>query len=300
MSNNLVIGTFIHEAVTNSEDCCITSESNGKAYATGTIQDLEVKNRNGRMYMKKDMEEEIKGERLTELIKAKQLRGHAGHPSQMDLNIQSVIDPKLVCVQFDCVWIDGMDIKANFHGTNNEYGKAFNMDLLEGCKPAFSLRALGSIERDRAGNCIVRNPRIITWDHVIFPSHKRAYTSKLIDSSMASKPITEGASISEGAKTYNDYYNQCLITESAATDGTMLLMTNKDIMKQHVAEQALSYARSQSSNVKTMLENFDLQYESAILTNDCKNILVKMKTGDSIAIQLEQYIRSEIMNYCNK
>ena len=30
------------------------------------------------------------------------------------------------------------------------------MDLLEGCKPAFSLRALGNVDRTKSGECVVK------------------------------------------------------------------------------------------------------------------------------------------------
>ena len=35
---------------------------------------------------------------------------------------------------------EGNDVWAQFTGTNNEFGRVFNMDLLDGCKPAWSLR----------------------------------------------------------------------------------------------------------------------------------------------------------------
>ena len=128
--NSQVIGHIIHEAVTES-NATIIGENNQKVYATGIIQDLGVENRNGRIYEAKDMRPEIEGDRIQkELIPAGYMRGHAGHPSSTDLSIQSVIDPKLCCVQFDKIWLEGNDIHANFHATNNEYGKAFNQDLL--------------------------------------------------------------------------------------------------------------------------------------------------------------------------
>ena len=140
--NNQVIANIIHESVTESESTII-NESNGKIYATGIIQDLDAENRNGRIYQPKDMLPEVNGDRIQkELIPSGYMRGHAGHPASTELSIQSVIDPKICCVQYDKIWNDGNLIRANFHGTNNEYGRAFNADLAEGCKPAFSLRAL--------------------------------------------------------------------------------------------------------------------------------------------------------------
>ncbi len=271
--NNQIIGNIIHETVTES-DANIIAEKNQKAYATGIIQDLGAENRNGRIYELSDMKPEVEGDRIQkELIPNGYMRGHAGHPSTTELSVQSVIDPKLCCVQFDKIWIDGNDIRANFHGTNNEYGKAFNMDLLEGCKPAFSLRALGSVDRARNGKCYVRNLRIITWDHVIFPSHKRAYMDKLIDP----------------RNVMDKFHESALVTESAAIYGDVIPVTNK---------QVVSYIKEESANVKSILNTFDTLYESAFICNNGKNVSLTLRGGDKVLINLEQYIQDEIYNYC--
>lgn len=273
MINNQVIGHIIHEAVTES-DANIIAERNGKAYATGPIQDLETENRNGRIYTKEEMEPEVYSDRIQkELIPTGNMRGHDGHPSSQDLAVQSVIDPKLCSVQFDKIWIEGNIIHANYHGTNNELGRAFNLDLLEGCKLSFSLRALGSIDRSRNGKCYVRNPRIVTWDRVIYPSHKIAYTDKLIDPKTASGKLHENA----------------LITESAALSGTIIPVLNS---------QVVSYIKHESANIQSILNTFDVLYESAIICNNGRNVTLKLKSGDTILVNLEQYIQDEIMNYC--
>ena len=275
--NSQVIGHIIHEAVTES-NATIIGENNQKVYATGIIQDLGVENRNGRIYEAKDMRPEIEGDRIQkELIPAGYMRGHAGHPSSTDLSIQSVIDPKLCCVQFDKIWLEGNDIHANFHATNNEYGKAFNQDLLEGCKPAFSLRALGSVDRERNGKCYVRNIRIITWDHVIFPSHKRAYMSGLINPKEASGT--------------NKMHESALINESCAYNGNIIPVTNDNVV---------SYIKEESTNVKSILNTFDALYESAMICNGGKNVSLTLKDGNRVLVNLEQYIQDEIMNYCIK
>ena len=286
--NSQVIGHIIHEAVTES-NATIIGENNQKVYATGIIQDLGVENRNGRIYEAKDMRPEIEGDRIQkELIPAGYMRGHAGHPSSTDLSVQSVIDPKLCCVQFDKIWLEGNDIHANFHATNNEYGKAFNQDLLDGCKPAFSLRALGSVDRSRNGKCYVKNIRIITWDHVIFPSHKKAYTNKLIDPKEANQKINESAIILPNDPR-KDFHKACLVTESVAMNGLLTPVLN---------EQVVSYIKSESTNIKSILNTFDTLYESAILVNDGKNVALTLKSGDKIMVNLEQYIQDEIMNWC--
>lgn len=288
--SNQIIGTIIHESVTESESTII-GERNHKAYATGILQDLGVENRNGRTYELSEMKPEVEGDRIQkELIPNGYMRGHAGHPSSTELSIQSVVDPKLCCVQFDKIWLDGNIIRANFHGTNNEYGKAFNDDLLEGCKPAFSLRALGSVDRSKDGKCYVKNIRIITWDHVIYPSHKKAYTSKMIDSKDINQKFNESAIITP-KNPKEEYYNACMVTESVSENGLLIPVLN---------EQVVSYIKSESANVKSIINTFDTLYESAILVNDGRNVALTLRDGNKIMVNLEQYIQDEIMNWCYK
>lgn len=287
------IGMIIHESVTEASDSVIVSQKGDKVYATGTIQDLDVENRNGRIYEVKEMDPELNGERMKELLSTGNLCGHAGHPSSNDISIQSVIDPKQICVRFDNVWREGKDIKANYHGTNNELGKAFNEDLLEGVKPAFSLRALGSVDRGRDGRCYVRNIRIITWDHVIFPSHKRAYMSHLIDPKDKDKIIKENAIIGVNGKPLKDnkLHRMAMITENTASDGILTPIMN---------EQVVSFIKEESANVKTILNTFDTLFESAVIVNGGRNVAITAKNGDKFIVALEQYVQDSIMDWCSK
>lgn len=275
--NNEVIGNIILESSTQSESTIIAQRGD-KVEATGIIQDLGVENRNGRIYELKDMKPEVYGDRIQkELIPTGNMRGHDGHPSSTELSVQSVIDPKICSVQYTKIWIEGNDIHANFRGTNNEYGKAFNLDLLEGCKPSFSLRALGSVDRERNGKCYVRNIRIITWDRVIFPSHKRAYMSGLITPSLKNERVNESVdyTLTNGLKTLNE--------------GVVIPVVN---------QQVVDYIKTESANVKDILNTFDTLYESAIICNGGKNVQLSLNDGNKIVVNLEQYIQDEIIRYC--
>ena len=273
--NNQVIGNIILERASAPIDVNVIAEHNGKVEATGIIQDADSENRNGRIYEEKDLKPEVYSDRIQkELIPTGNMRGHDGHPSSSELSVQSVIDPKLCSVQFTKIWMEGKDVHANYKGTNNDLGRAFNADLLEGCKPSFSLRALGSVDRERNGKCYVRNIRIITWDRVIFPSHKRAYTTGFVT------PKTEGA-ITESANMYN--------TDAINENGILIPVVN---------QQVVDYIKTESANVKSILNTFDTLYETAIICNGGKNVQLQTVNGDRIVINLEQYIQDEIMNYC--
>lgn len=281
--NNQVIGNIILESSHEVPEVTIIAEKNNKVVGTGIIQTLGDENRNGRIYEIKDMKPEVEGDRIQEeLIPTGNMRGHDGHPSSTELSIQSVINPLLCSVKYKKIWIEGNEIHANFCGTNNEHGRAFNADLMDGDKPSFSLRALGSVDRERNGKCYVRNIRIITWDRVIFPSHKRAYMQGLITSK-------NEAAVLESAGYNNDAY-EMTNGRRALTEGVVIPIIN---------QQVVDYIKQESANVKDIINTFETLYESAVICGNGKQVQLNLANGGGkIVVNLEQYIQDEIMNYC--
>lgn len=281
--NNQVIGNIILESSQEVPEVTIIAEKNNKVVGTGIIQTLGDENRNGRIYEIKDMKPEVEGDRIQkELIPTGNMRGHDGHPSSTELSIQSVINPLLCSVKYKKIWIEGNEIHANFCGTNNEHGRAFNADLMDGDKPSFSLRALGSVDRERNGKCYVRNIRIITWDRVIFPSHKRAYMQGLVTSK-------NEAAVLESAGYNNDAY-EMTNGKRALTEGVVIPVIN---------QQVVDYIKQESTNVKSIINTFETLYESAIICGNGKQVQLNLADGSGkIVVNLEQYIQDEIMNYC--
>ena len=49
---------------------------------------------------------------MRELLKAKSLKAELGHPLSDDLVRQQTIDPKLVCVRFNKIWLEGNLVKS--------------------------------------------------------------------------------------------------------------------------------------------------------------------------------------------
>lgn len=278
--NNQVIGNIILESSFESSDAKIISESNGKVEATGIIQDCGRENRNGRIYEVKDMKPEIEGDRIQkELIPTGNMVGEYGHPQSTELSRQSSIDPKLVAVRYTKIWMEGPDIHANFKGANTEYGRTFNADIMEGVKPSFSLRALGSVDRERNGKCYVRNIRVVCHDVVIYPSHKRAYMTGFVN------PTTESANVLNESATNTIDTN----SEAVYENGLLIPVIN---------QQVVDYIKHESANVKSILNTFETLYESAIICGDGKQVQLNLANGEGkILVNLEQYIQDEIMQY---
>lgn len=279
--NPNIIGSIILEGAITSEDVVVTDGKQDRVIAEGTLQDLDVENRNHRIYTKKEMEPEINGPRMKELINAKQFKGEMGHPLSSDIVRQQTIDPKLVCVNFLKVWIDGNLIKAQFKGTNNDYGEMFDKDLREGGKPAFSLRALGAIENVN-GKAYVRGVKVITYDHVIYPSHRVAYTDKLLTENALScgVNITKNTKIDEHIKMINEINDI----------GKIIHLTGSD------AQDVLNRLQRESANIGTILSTFDGLADNISITENNK-LRLSTKYGETLYLNLDNHIDNLIMNY---
>jgi len=277
--NDRRIGSIILEGAATVEDTIISDKpcnSSGKSrvIAEGTLQDMDVENRNHRIYAKADLSPEIMGPRMTELIKAKEMKGELGHPLSDDLVRQQTIDPKLVCVLFTKIWIEGNKVKGQFRGTNNAYGDEFDLDLRDGCKPAFSLRALGAIENIN-GKAYVKGIKIITYDRVIYPSHKAAYTEKIVsESAIDGKPI---------------YENNIIVPKNDT--GRIITLKDSD------ARTVINRLQRESANLDKIVSTFDGIMDNITLVNE-STVMMTNAYGEKYYVNLENHIDNLIMEFC--
>lgn len=267
MSN---IGYIICENLSEVQDMKIIDKTpSGKPIAEGILQEVEEDNRNGRYYEKDQLFPQLKTERTLELLKTGNMKGELGHPLTNDIKRQATIDPNNVCVKYLDIWTEGNFIKAKFTGTNNQLGDEFNRDLLDGELPSFSLRALGSIV-NKGGHACVRNIKLITWDRVIFPSHKRAYTQRLVNESGIMVPETNKIFIDE------NYH------------GFVTPITN---------EKVVSLLKEESANINFVMENFSGIYESIQLLDNGRNVQLTDGKGTTLVVNLEHHVQDILMNH---
>ena len=284
-NSDVAKGFIICEGSNSDVEFNITGDYNGeRVIAEGTIQEAEVQNRNRRCYGRDDLFREIHSPRTRELVTTGNFKGEAGHPSSNDLARQQKIDPQLEQVLFTKLWMDGNLVKANFMGTNNALGESFDKDLRMGQKPSFSLRALGSIE-NRGGKSYVRNLRVITYDRVYYPSHTKAYTSKII---------------SEGAEYLED--NFIFRTPDIVTENGNIMEVEEgyQIITPITNRSVVDYIMQESANLDTIIKNFDTIYESISVSEDGKYVTLVDKNYETIMMPLERHIQNEIMNFCCK
>lgn len=264
------IGYVIIETATTSQEykpTIVRSMDKRRVVAEVILQEANEKNRNGRFYDSNELFPQITAPRTQELIQHGELRAENGHPLSKDIQRQSTIDPNNTVAIFLKLWTDGNFIKAHARGTNNEKGEEFNQDLLDGFSPAWSLRALGSIVNTGRG-AEVKNPKIITWDRVIYPSHPRAYTQGIVSESSS-------------------------IVLPKDDPGMLIPITNN---------QVIDYIKHESANLRQVMETFEIFYDNIELVNERFNPQVKLtsRDGNIYVVNLETYLQNEIQNYCIK
>jgi hypothetical protein len=261
----------------------IVNQNRNFVIAEGIIQEAEEENRNRRCYGHDDLFKEIHSPKQQELVTSGNFKGEAGHPSANDLARQQKVDPTLEQVWYTKLWMEGNYVKAHFRGTNNELGRSFNDDLMDGQKPSFSLRALGTIMQER-GKAYVRNIKIITYDRVYYPSHPKAYTTKII---------------SEGVSKGNEKY--IYVPEKVSEAGNIQLVEEGfQIITPITNSSVRNYIMAESANLNTIINNFDTFYESIQLSEDGREVTLIDKNYDRIVVPLERHVQNEIMDFCYK
>lgn len=285
---NRKIGWIINESPIEPLQAKIIKSDTRRVIAVGTLQAGNKENRNGRMYDTLDLIREIHAPRQNELLSTGNMFGEAGHPMSKDLVRQQTIDPVNKCVQFLEFWNEGDLIKAKFKGTNNALGETFDLDLRDGIKPAFSLRALGSVERTPNGN-LVKNLKMITYDYVIYPSHPEAYTDGL---------VTESCRIDN--KRSNFIKNGILKESMDATKSMVTTFTDIEVMNRlsRIQKESMtSYVKDQSKNFRLINEFFDLAYATSIDIVSPTKLAITEAGNGTIIMNIEDYISKELQDY---
>ena len=255
----------------------------GKAIADCVLQTANEKNRNGRFYSREELFPQLTAPRTQELLKTGTLKAECGHPLSKDLQRQSTIDDTKTCARFLKLWTEGDDIRALAIGTNNEYGKAFDMDLKEDVLPAWSLRALGSIEQTRRG-AEVKNLRVITWDNVIYPSHPGAYTKGLVNESAMTEADKKIKSRLQAVYESNNPFED---------DKNGDIAIAAPIMK----EDVVRFIKSESSNLKFVRECFDFAYNDITVSENGAKVILTANDGEVLVINLESYVFNQLLDY---
>lgn len=291
-NNNDVIGCLISESTRNEVEFKITDEyRNGFLVAEGILQEGNEVNRNRRYYPMEELERSIKSPRVQELVESGNLKGEAGHPTDTSLARQAKVDPTLEQVWYLKLWTEGNFVKGRFRGTNNDLGRSFNEDLRCGQKPSFSLRAVGSLVNEN-GQLTVRKMQVITYDRVYFPSHRKAYTTRIITTEAAIEPQT----FQQYEVNSDNYFHIKQNEINKLSESGNIVDCDEEIVIPLTQSEFRSYLVAESSRVDSALNTFDILYESVNLLPDMNTVSMKTKHGDTINIYLEDAVQKEIIS----
>lgn len=268
-------------------------EKGPRVTAKAVLQTGNQQNRNGRIYRTEDLIREINAPRQRELISTKNMLGEAGHPMTTDLMRQQTIDPKCQCVRYLEFWAEGDNIMGKFKGTNNELGNAFDQDLREGVLPAFSYRALGSVEETAKGS-IVTNLKMITYDYVIYPSHPTAYTVGLLSESAILKSSLFNSRIANLLPEH-ERMQRLDGTKSFVTTFTNEQVVEK--LRKMNESGAVDYIKDKSHNFNLMKECFDITKAANIDLQADGTIIISESGIGTMIMDIDDYVMKEILTY---
>jgi len=148
------------------------------------LQDVDVTNRNKRIYPREVIETGLQAEYLQERLSTRTLYGEAGHPlSQDPTRILNIAHERISHIIHE-VWFEGDILRGRVETALTPLGTAMMGLIRQGSRVAFSLRAHGKTVPGPNGTVIVEAPiMILTWDWVVHPSHASAYMDVLSESS---------------------------------------------------------------------------------------------------------------------
>ena len=290
MADNKPIGFVVNEEAAVDVEFKVKGEDKGGFLeAEGIVQDAKP-NRNRRLYRLEELIKAYSSPRVKELVESGNFKGEAGHPIDQSIARQSKVDPRYEQVWYKKLWIDGDTVKAIFSGTSNDLGRSFNEDLRRGQHPSFSIRAIGSLINEN-GLGVVRNMTLVAIDRVYFPSHSRAYTTRVLTTESAGSNVIRQYDINKD----NYFYAQRNAIQKLAEAGNSVDMSEEILVPLTQAEVA-NYLVQESGNIQTAISTFDVLYESIQLDPSLNTVTMKTRMGDTFHICLEDAVKREVLD----
>ncbi len=167
---------LITETLENVE--YITEEVKGKTNykIRGVFLQSEIKNRNGRVYPKETLANEV-SRYNKEFVEQKRAFGELGHPDGPTVNLERVSH------MITKLYPDGNNFIGEAKIMDTPYGKIVKNLIDEGAKLGVSSRGMGSLERSRSGEARVGNDFYLATaaDIVADPSAPDAFVEGIME-----------------------------------------------------------------------------------------------------------------------
>lgn len=235
------------------------------------LQSFNVKNRNGRTYLGKAMIPSYNAPHIFELEQANSWFGEAGHPLSNDVQRILTIHLPLTShrVKSHTVNMDYCDGVIETLNDGNGFGSRMTKLILQGMKPAFSLRALANMVTSKNGESIIDSKaHVVCPDWVVLPSHVDAY-------------MKEDSPIERIATEAYDLGNS---------------MTNDSKLVPVQESALLDFLALESTNVKFMSNVCEIALEGMQLSPNARSVILKEK-GFRYVVPLEEQLSNIAMDY---
>lgn len=266
---------ILRETSTISRTPEIIEKNNDEVVIKAVLQDLGVYNRNGRNYQVLLVDNGCKSPEILELQENRSWFGEYGHPLSDDVRRQVTIDNKYICHEIMKTELDGNLLKGTVSSIPTHYGREFRDLIRRGTKVAFSLRALGKLEKSssRPGCFDVVAPfRVITYDCVILPSHKVAYQEAILKENGLWLPNEE--------KILKNPVGHKLLIENVST-----------LKEEAILVDVAKFISGNSDNVKAVQETLEFAYDNIRFSHDNRSIIMESKADHmELIIPLENYV----------
>ncbi|WP_368880394.1 S80 family phage morphogenetic serine protease [Proteus mirabilis] len=227
------------------------------------LQDVDVPNRNRRIYPRAVIEEALQSEYVKEKFATNSLAGEANHPDpKLGLARQLRIDMTNVSHFIRNYRWEGNLIIGTVDTAHTNVGRDFaGMIKYNGMVPSFSMRGSGDVIKQ--GTTVIVKPkmRLVTWDGVGFPSHKVAY-------GINTSPSTLTESCSEMLVTKRDLAEYI----ASQSDNAKYLMESVGFFEDHLIYDVDSGVLRIKDNTDRLLaesvieKNLELEYRDAMLS----------------------------------
>jgi hypothetical protein len=272
-----------HVIMEQTAEPCATNvrdfNKNGMTYVIfeTVFQSFGVKNRNKRIYDGDAVMASWGAPHIQELIRKKSFVSEYGHPLDTSMSRVTQIDPARVCGRINSYYRAGNLLKGEFETFDDgACGTMLTRRILQGLEPAFSVRMLAKLSRDKDGTMLMNQPgHLVTADCVILPSHMEAYRDESKAMNVVHKAINESAGSAITEEQYRDMV--FAINESMFTD----------------------FIKEESTNFKLIQNVEEVIGDSLQLTKDLNHIILK-ENNNTYYVKVEDKIKHDIRNFMSK
>lgn len=272
-----------HVIMEQTAEPCATNvrdfSKNGMTYVIfeTVFQSFGVKNRNKRIYDGDAVMASWGAPHIQELIRKKSFVSEYGHPLDTSMSRVTQIDPARVCGRINSYYRAGNLLKGEFETFDDgACGTMLTRRILQGLEPAFSVRMLAKLSRDKDGTMLMNQPgHLVTADCVILPSHIEAYRDESKAMNVVHKAINESAGSAITEEQYRDMV--FAINESMFTD----------------------FIKEESTNFKLIQNVEEVIGDSLQLTKDLNHIILK-ENNNTYYVKVEDKIKHDIRNFMSK